>query len=116
MIPITVRNRSRLGIDEGLAAQLAAPDWQGVRALSRRRQADPQRAGLVRPWRDGRVAAVETGDLPYQGETEPGALAVAAGAMERGENLVALGFRDAGAAVGDLEDRLSRLPCQRDRD
>src|SRR5205085_11655425 len=102
-------NRSRLGIDAGSGGARAYPgeslppdlirgwppvrrqgyapkstlDWQGVTALSRRRQADPEAARLARPRRDGRVAAMQARDLPHQGEAEAGALAVAADPMER---------------------------------
>src|SRR5262249_30084158 len=91
-------------------------DWQGVTALSRRRQAHAEAARLVWPWGDAGVAAVQARDLPHQGEAEPRALAVAADPVERGEQLVALGLGDSGAAVGDLEARPAVLPRDRQGD
>src|SRR5580700_5982007 len=77
--------------------------WR-AREPSSRRQRDPQAARLPGARRDHGVAAVQPRDLPHQRETEARALALAAHAMERREYLVALGLRDAGAAVCHLDD------------
>src|SRR3981189_2587747 len=103
MIPITTRNRSRLGMDPTLRSAYA-PDSQRLAALSGRhaepssdRQHHPKAGGLLRPRGDRRFAAMQAGDLPHQREPQSGALGFPAQATEWREYTIALALGDASA-------------------
>ena len=83
---------------------------QGARAApSSRRQGHAQAARLPGPRRHDSIAAVQPRDLPHQRESEAGALAFAADAVERREHLVALPFRDPRAAVSELDGLIDEI-------
>src|SRR5690349_1873714 len=82
--------------------------------LLRQRQADLKAARVARPRRDDGVAAVQPRDLANERKTETHAAGVSAEAVERREHPLALGFRNAGAVVHDLEDGAIAVAADRD--
>src|SRR5437763_15866113 len=80
----------------------------------RQRQADLEATRVARPRRDDRVAAMQPRNLPDQRETKTHAPGISAEAMERRKHPLALGFRNAGAIVHDLQDGAVALAADRD--
>src|SRR5690349_4284421 len=78
----------------------------------RRRQVDPEAAAAALCRKADYRPAVAVGDVAHQGEAEAAAaagLARGGGAIERLEDALALGGRDARAVIADVEDRAITL-------
>ena len=111
-----------LGVAQGGGGAVAAAPCHRPRGDVGRPEGDPHRQGAahVQHALRGDVAAVQLGELGHQGQPDAGALVGPGGcavhAVEALEEVRQLAGRNAGAGVGDREDRLVALRAKADRD